>query len=207
MGARLARLWSRARAWYASLSRALQWAVLGGIGLLADFLVVEPVLGVYDDVRGSVVVREGRLREAQSRARRLESDATELERGLTRHGDVEIGEEPGPWSVALNSEIESILAESDVSNVTRNERPSEAVRRSDVVEATGGGGTLFRLVVDVQFEADPETALRTLARLEASPIIVAVNRVSMQELAGRGGDVRVSLEPEAWALSRRGARR
>ena len=85
------------------------------------------------------------------------------------------------------------------------------LRDANADTLAGPGNRVDRFILDLTFEATPETAAAVIADLESAEEVAAVGRVQMRRVeAGRGerssGRIRVTLSPEAWILVPAGGR-
>lgn len=188
---KLRRIWN-------NLPRAAKWAISAGAFIALYFLVIEPAL----DATARFNNRSDALSAALDRRRAADRSALAL--AASRFGDPLLPGGP-ERSAELNNRIEQILRDRSVSGLTIRARAPVPLGRAVFAGLIPDGRQAERLILDVDFEADPAVAAAILADLEQAPEVAAVSRVILrrQERDGRR-TVQVGLSPEAWVLSPKG---
>lgn len=196
-----------------ALPRAAQWLVLAAAVALVYFLAVEPAL----DATASYATRADVLQSGldRSRDRRAEDSASgrALALGATRFGDPLLPAAPNAAGAedrgaALNARIESILRDRRLRALSIKARVPAPLGRDVLVDVIGPDEQAQRIVVDLDFEADPQAAMAVIADLERAPEVASIGRVSLRRLDRDGQKVvQVSVSPEAWIIGRKGGRR
>ena len=192
---------------YAALPRAARWLILGGAFFVVYFAVIEPVLKrTYDlntsaDALAASLARERRLAAAWSDSNTPAAAAKAAFGSPALPGPIE------PRSRALYTRVSKIF---EAHNIVPDIAERRVPLRADQVQALAGGGSrIDRFILDLTFEASPETAAEILAELERSEEVAAVGRVQIRRLdasragaSGEGGPrrVRAVLSPEAWVI-------
>lgn len=201
-----------------TLPRAMRWLLWAAIGLVLYFAVVEPTLTLTSDIRSHA----DDLASGIQKVRALTSSDSEqgriLENGRRSFGEPYLPENPANRPEALHTAVDAILTKHGVVNRTKNERHvrvagDEAIALLGPLAATT---SVERLILDVTFEATPDTVTSILADLEQSKYVAAISRIEIrrQDLgrpgssgssssAGSSGSktVKAVLSPEAWVIS------
>ena len=99
--------------------------------------------------------------------------------------------------------VNGILENHNITDSTINERPKVQMSGLTPDQASALGiASVDRLILEVTFEASPESVIAILAELERSPEIASVSRVKIDRSISRLADdehlVRATLTPEAW---------
>ncbi len=187
------------------LPRAARWLLLFGAFVALYYLVLEPALDAANSARN----RADRLETALRRERELlainSQVGRELERGVATYGLPRHPTDPGARPEALQRAVNAILIAHGVGNAVYSER-SGTIRADEAVAVVSPGARLDRFVLDVTFEATPETTVAILADLEKASEVTAVSRIKLDKSgAGRartpsagGRTVRVSIAVESW---------
>ena len=199
---------------YNSLPRAGKWLVWALAVIVAYFGVVEPVLNATNAARA----RADTLAAGLDKERALTSPDSDqgriLENGRRSFGEPYLPEDPNNRPEALHSLVDTILEKRGVSSRVKSERRiriagDEAVKLLGPLAASS---VVERLILDVTFEAAPDTIVAILADLEQAKEVAAVSRVEIRRLdtgGGRSGApasnakiVKATLSPEAWIVTR-----
>ncbi len=192
------------------MARAARWAVLAGAGMAAYFAVVEPALDAAATLRARAEVMESGL----ERARDWRAEDSEIGRSLAlaqaRHGlprlpgGIENGEDR---AVALSARIESIVRPRRLSALAIRSRAPVALGRDALADVLDADQFVQRLIVDMEFEAEPSAAMEVIAELERAPEVARIDRLSLRRIEKNGQRLlQVSVSPEAWRITRRGQR-
>lgn len=198
---------------YNALPRAGKW-LLGALAVVVVYFgVVEPVLDATNTARS----RADALAAGLEKERTLTSSDSDqgriLENGRRSFGEPFLPEDPGNHPEALHSLVDAILEKRGVSSRVKNERRiriagDEAVK---LLGALAASSNLERLILDLTFEASPETITAILADLEQAKEVAAISRLEIRRLdvgGGRGAPaasgakvVKATISPEAWILT------
>lgn len=196
-----------------AMPRAGKWLALAAVAALAYFAIIEPTL----DATTSYAVRADVLQSGldRSRARRAEDSESgrALSLGATRFGAPLLPAATGATGsddrgAALNARIESILRDRSLRALSIKARTPVPLGRDALADVVGADEQAQRLVIDLDFEADPQAAMAVIADLEKAPEVASIGRISLRRLDREGQRVlQVSVSPEAWIVARKGARR
>lgn len=191
---------------FRSLPRSARWLIWGALGLLAYFVIVEPIVERTSRLRILADSRAGQLAKAHSGAVVLAAAQSDIKAGVQRFGMVELPGEPKERSEAFSRRVGEILQAHGV-------RPTSTVKETPLgngplLGALGSEYKVDRLVTELQFDASPATVAAVLADLERAPEVAAVSRVQVRK-AGPQGDrpvgkvLRTTIAVEAWQLVRK----
>lgn len=199
---------------YNSLPRAARWLLLTVGVVVVYFGVVEPVL----EATNAAKTRADLLATDLAKERALSSTDSEqgrvLETGRRSFGEPLLPEDKANKPETLHSVVDRILEEHAVAKSTKSERHiriagDEAVKLLGSLVSTM---TAERLILDISFEATPETVTAVLAALEQAREVAAISRVEIRRQdAGRdpragsssSGSriVKATISPEAWIVT------
>lgn len=186
---------------FRSLPRAARWLILAAAALALYFPLIDAPLALWRDLADRADARRARLTAFHHASRTTLAD--DLALGVSRHG---ILLPPAPRAQAsekLDRAIASIFQARDLPDYTLTSR---------AVSMTSGplpdrlALRLERLLKEIQFEADPATALAIIADLERADIIAHAPALQIQRLDD-AATLRVRVSVEAWALPESGAPR
>jgi hypothetical protein len=196
---------------YRALPRAARWALLATAGILLYFLAVEPTLDATNrlNVRADQLAlglrQEAALKATDSSPGRAIAD------GLQAFGQPVLPTDKAAAPDAIHRIVDAVLTRHGITKRTKNERLLPI--RGDELTALLGPGTspqmaVDRLVIDITFDAAPETVVAILGELEQAHEITAIARVEMRKAdAGRSPGaapesssriVKATISPEAW---------
>lgn len=189
-----------------ALPRAARWMILLLLALGAYFGVVEPAL----DWRARAALRadalEAGLRRGAERAAQDAAATSAIALAASRFGQPlpPAGEER---LRALNDRVESIFRSASVTGLTIRSRTPSTLARDTSAGLAPPGRQVQRIVLDIEFEAAPETAAEIIAALERAPEVAAVGRITMRRIdRDTSRRVAVSIAPEAWVIAQQGGR-
>lgn len=195
------------------LPRSIRWLMLAATAAAIYFAVVEPVL----DATVSYSTRADQLQAGLDRSRERRAEDSEAGRalmlGATRFGNPLAPSARGASgaddrSAAINARIESILRDRNLRALSIKARALTPLGRNAFAGVIGLDEQAHRLVIDLDFEADPESAMTVIADLERAPEFSSIGRLSLRGLDREGQRlVQVSVSPEAWIITRKGGRR
>lgn len=193
---------------YRSVGRSIKWLTwLVGV-LVGYFAVVEPLL----DWRTSLNTRADALAASLDREHELaaaaQSPGSTLAVSRAMFGTPML---PGPDAArkqAFSARVNAIFRDHDVvPRITERQSPVRDAQASALVDPEF---RVERLVLDLSFEASPDTVAKILAELEKAEEVSGVNRLSVRKVtdaprgsggAGRdtpGRIVRAQISVETW---------
>lgn len=191
----------------AALPRAARWALVAGAFVLGYFVVIEPVIDASARAGARADSMQAGLHRRLDAAGERSSASQQLALAASQFG-LPLAPGGAERASALNARIEAIFRDRMVSNLSIKARAPSSLPRTAMVGGVPEGKQVQRLVLDVEFEADPKVAIAVIADLEQTREVASVGRVNMRRLEREGRKiVQVSLAPEAWILSARGAAR
>lgn len=203
----MTRLWNT----YRSLPRAVRWAVIAALGMIAYFGIVEPALNI-----ASTASDQGRqIAEILTRERTYAEDSARatgtVGAGMTAFGKPNLPASYKDRSLALAQAVDEILKNHAVEGAVTREK-SGSIPDPRLAALTNAAPRADRLILDVSFESEPETVSRVLADLERAPQVTAVSRVVIRLAdASRGSAratpsrrVKAELWVEAWIIPQGG---
>lgn len=194
---------------YSRLPRALRWAVLAGIGVALYFLAVEPLVDQVNRLTSASDSKAATLASHAKSAAALQQDAERVALGVKRFGQVLPPGDPEQRALEFNRAVDEILKTNGVRDHTTTARTSP-MGPGPLVAKAGAEFRVDRLIKDIQFSSDPETAAAVIADLERNPAVATVSRLQVRQADSRDKTsrvVRVSLAAEAWLLARKGRSR
>lgn len=198
---------------YASLPRAGKWLVWTLVLVVVYFGVVEPVLTItaqsksHADTLAAGLAREQALTSQDSEQGRI------LEDGRRSFGEPYLPEDPANRPEALHNAVDAILQKHNIGNRVKNERHVRMAsdEASQLLGALAATSTVERLILDITFEASPDTVHSILAELEQAREVAAISRVEIRRPdvgGGRGAPpssgtktVKATISPEAWIVT------
>jgi hypothetical protein len=200
---------SRLRDLYVRLPRAARWVLWAAVVFVAYFVIAEPVLDKTYQLNERANNIESALARERSIAAAWSDTNTPAAAARAAFG---APLPPGPSEArtrALYTRINRILESHRLAaDIAERRAP---LRDANADTLAGPGNRVDRFILDLTFEATPETAAAVIADLESAEEVAAVGRVQMRRVeAGRGerssGRIRVTLSPEAWILVPAGGR-
>lgn len=189
-----------------ALPRVVVWAIIAAIVLVVYFAIVDPALAYINSVTSRADKIERHLARDASFADPKSEDSRTIELSRTSFGTPARPGSPGATPEALYRVVDRVLKEHDVTDAAITER--EAQVQSDAMLAVTGTRSARRFILEIAFDADPQTALDVLAALEQAPEVSAVGRVRFDKLTSRvtsateteADMLRVTLAPELWSI-------
>lgn len=192
-----------------NLPRAARWGLVAALGVGVYFLAIEPILDSMNRYNGDADTKAATLASHAKSAAELKSDAEQIALGVSRYGDVEEPGDPEKRALEFNRAIDEVLDKNGVREHTSTTRTSP-MGSGPLAARAGAEFRVDRLIKDIQFNSDPETAAAVVADLERSPVVATVSRLQIRQADSRDKavrQVRVSLAVEAWMLARKGKAR
>lgn len=189
---------------FAQLPRAVRWAIVFGIFVLAYFFAIEPAIdrmnkwNAQSDVLTAALKNYGK-QEAELRAA---SDAIKL--GQRQFGEVALPGDPRTRPDEFRDAISRILDARGVAQRTISAR-SGSFTQGPLVDHVKGVSRVEKQIADVSFLATPETFAAVLADLEREKFVTSVRRAQVRQSEGKEKVdrlLRVSLELETWTMSK-----
>lgn len=198
---------------FRSLPRAVRWLGVFVLLLAGYFLVCEPVIDLTNKVSARADDKAAKLAAAESNVETLSAAYGDVKSGLQRHGPILLPGEPKARSEALNKRINAVLQSHSVRDHTATAK-EVSLSPGPLAKAIGETNTVERLVMELQFEASPETVAAVLADLERSPEVSMVSRFQVRRSTPASGGkssgprtLKATLAVEGWQLVRKGRTR
>lgn len=190
-------------AMYADLPRAVKWLAWFIVLMVGYFAVVEPVLDFTQKYRTRAQTLESRIARLVSLGNEDTEEGRVSAQVLQSFGRAEPPRSSGEAVYLLTRRINVVLDEAGVEDRTQIEKRSTFRPR-------GSDARFERIIIEVSFDARPETHTRVLSELESSPEVTAISRVRFDRSTrsgsnGSGRLVRGSIAVEAWAQAEAGA--
>jgi hypothetical protein len=189
---------------FSQLPRAVRWALVFGVFVLAYFLAIEPAIdqmnkwNAQSDVLTEALKNYGK-QEAELRAA---SDAIKL--GQRQFGEVALPGDPRTRPDEFRDAISRILDARGVDQRTISAR-SGSFTQGPLVDHVKGVSRVEKQIADVSFLSTPETFAAVLADLEREKFVTSVRRAQVRQSEGKEKVdrlLRVSLELETWTMSK-----
>ncbi len=186
------------------LPRAVRWALVFGVFVLAYFFAIEPAIdqmnkwNAQSDVLTEALKNYGK-QEAELRAA---SDAIKL--GQRQFGEVALPGDPRTRPDEFRDAISRILDARGVDQRTISAR-SGSFTQGPLVDHVKGVSRVEKQIADVSFLSTPETFAAVLADLEREKFVTSVRRAQVRQSEGKEKVdrlLRVSLELETWTMSK-----
>lgn len=196
-----------------ALPRAAQWLLVTGAIAVVYFAAVEPALDASASYSARADVLQAGLDRTRDRRAEDSASGRALALGAARFGAPLLPAAPGATGAddrgaALNARIESILRDRQLRALSIKARTPVPLGRDVLADVVGPDEQAQRLVIDLDFEAEPQAAMAVIADLERAPEVASIGRISLRRLDREGQRVvQVSVSPEAWIIARKGGRR
>lgn len=202
---------------FSALPRAARWSILTAAVIVLYFAVIEPVLDATNSLRN----RADATAAALARERDLRTAAAPASAAAVL-GSPALPAPAPQAKQALYKRIEAVFAEHRL-NPDIIERTSP-LRAPQADSLTAYDERLDRLILDLSFEAAPETVTSIIAQLEQAPEIAAISRLQLRRIeparattpapSGRAAQaqpapaprLRATIAAEAWVKTRTGSR-
>ncbi len=195
---------------FQSFPRAIRWAILGAAVIILYFAVVEPVLDLTNRFSAKADLLAASLRKIRALQSADSDQGRVLASGQASFGTPLLPIDPANTPDAIHHLVDRVLETQGVSVRTTNERRIP-LRDEEFNILAGGAGSIDRFILDVTFDATPETVTAIVAQLEQSPQVAAVSRVEVRRPeAGRSGSsgaapagrtVKATVSSEAWIVA------
>ncbi len=191
---------------YNALPRIGKWGVWAALVIVLFFGLFEPIDSYQKSIASREETIETALKEQHDHFETEGAKAQELAALQSAFGSPLMPSPGGLKPEAFSRVVNSILESHNITDRTVSER---RVRLNGDLGATLAVGNIDRLILEVTFDAQPETVIAVLADLERSPEVAAVSRVRFDKAGVRAGTanaeedhlVRATITPEAWVVA------
>jgi len=179
---------------YHALPRALKWLVWLGVGLVAYFAILDPVLKTMTELHD----RSEQALAAIRRYREPDPDNRNMIRdGHKRWGDVLLpGADQSRVLEAKNAMLGVLEKHRLTGNYSMTERSPSKLKGT---ESTASGVEYWRGPIELKFSAAPHVALAVIADLEMVPSIAQIASVRIRRHTDKA-EVEVTLVADAWFI-------
>lgn len=180
-------------------SPVIRWSLVAGVTILGGYFALTPVWNKIAslDRRGDML--ESALNRREGFATDKSIDGAVIAGTLEKLGAPSM---PGKLKAAAFARVvDGVLSRNKVEDRNVTERKVRLAREATDTLAMGN---IDRLILEVTFEATPETVAAILSELEKAPEVAAVSRVRIDKsvLRDEGAQlVRATITPEAWVLA------
>lgn len=179
-------------------SPVIRWSLVAGVVVLGGYFALTPLWNKAESLKRRGDSLESALRKRADFATEKSIDGAVITGTLEKLGSPNM---PGKLKAeAFARVVDGVLSRNQVvGSVTERK-----VRLATEATATLGMGTIDRLILEVTFEATPDTVVAILAELEKAPEVAAVSRVRIDKSVARdegSQTVRATITPEAWVLA------
>ena len=190
-----------------SLPRAGQWAVLAGTVFGAYFVIIEPALELQQRWAFKADQLQATLDQARTRTAAASGDESMLANGAARFGAIRFPVDSRRIAEQdLNRRIVEIFQSHGIDTVPRETRAPASLGRQALSDVIPPESEVNRLIVDIEFEASPETAMAIIADLEGSDVIHGLGRVHIKRpVEAENRLVEVNVSPETWYIQEKGS--
>jgi hypothetical protein len=201
--------------WFQTLPRAGKWGVLFAIACAAYFGILEPAMLTTSRLSA----KADALDESLSKLDALGGSGGDAV-ALSSFGAPLLPGDPESRQDLVYNAVNTILARHGVRDRDITERQSP-LRNEDAAALLGSSATapvagersgVTRLILEITFDASPETISAVVADLEAAPEIATISRVKVDRNSGANGsrssrgrgssrNLRATIVPEAWVAT------
>jgi hypothetical protein len=198
-----------------ALPRAATWAIGALLLLVAYFGVIEPVLDATNAARSRADALAAGLQKERALTSTDSDQGRTLANGRRSFGEPYLPEHPDNKPEALHTRVDTILGDRGITTRVKNERRiriagDEAAKLLGPLAATSN---VERLILDITFDASPETIASILSDLEQAKEVAAISRVELRRPDATGSrgaaapasgsrTVKATISAEAWVLSK-----
>jgi hypothetical protein len=183
------------------LTLSPMWRLIGAaaLALIAVLVWDEYVRPTTDDWNGE----SDRIARTIERARTVDRTTDpKIERLATALGPIEVPRSAAPGATRLESTISQICSQYKVVPKIDGRTGSKLPSNSPL--STMAGGRVERIICELEFIADTETAIDVIRDLEAEPEIESISELRL-DLVDDGPDLEIRIVVEAWIVPRRKA--
>lgn len=186
--------------------RAMQWAILAGLGLAAFYGLIDPLLETTAKVKARADAKAAMLDQYQQNRQALETADKTVALGVSRLGNIEMPIESESRAVEFNRMIDDVLSRQDLGDRSSTSRTVPLGNNSALAGVIDASLKVDRLVTELQLTGQPEAIAQIIADLERNPLVTTISRVQMRKAEGRdsGRNIRASISVETWVLSKKG---
>ena len=177
------------------------WRLIGAaaLALIAVLVWDEYVRPTTDAWNGE----SDRIARTIERARTVDRTTDpKIERLATALGPIEVPRSAAPGATRLESTISEICSQYKVVHKIDGRTGSKLPSNSPL--STMAGGRVERIICELEFIADTETAIDVIRDLEAEPEIESISELRL-DLVDDGPDLEIRIVVEAWIVPRRKA--
>ena len=194
---------TQAVAYYRSLPRAARWCFWALSGVLAYFVVVEPLVNLYASMSRRAKDQGTRLVSFEQSRRKADDALASVATGIARFGDVAPPGDPDARPDAFGRKVALILTTHGIKDQKTTTR-SSALGKGPLLDSLGQGAQVMRYAIEMQFDGTPEQVAAIIADLERTPEVAAVTRVQIRRLdEDRSRTVHATISAETWLLTRK----
>jgi hypothetical protein len=194
---------TQALAYYRSLPRAARWAFWALAGLLAYFVAVEPLVGLYSKLSHRAGAEAAMLVGFDKSRRQADDALASVATGISRYGEVAPPGDPDARPDAFGRKVAQILTTHGVKDQKTTTR-SSTLGKGPLLDSLGQGAQVMRYGIEMQFDATPERVAAIVADLERTAEVAAVTKVQIRRNDDdRSRSVHATISAETWLLSRR----
>jgi hypothetical protein len=191
------------------LSRALQWAILAALALVAYLGVVEPVIDLTNSYASRATLAAEELKTLSAQAERRADAATTVQIAARSFGEVYAPDREGDPVGAARQRISAVLAEQGVDRFRLISPAPTDLDRGAMEGFVDDPETqqVQKVTISLDLTSTPERVLSVIADLERAPEITLIADVSLRAVTTRDARlVRATLTPEVWVVTRRRTR-
>jgi hypothetical protein len=177
------------------------WRLIGAaaLALIAVLVWDEYVRPTTDSWNGE----SDRIARTIERARTVDRTTDpKIERLATALGPIEVPRSAAPGATRLESTISEICSQYKIVPKIDGRTGSKLPSNSPL--STMAGGRVERIICELEFIADTETAIDVIRDLEAEPEIESISELRL-DLVDDGPDLEIRIVVEAWIVPRRKA--
>jgi hypothetical protein len=187
-----------------SQPRAVRWAVLFGVALVAYLLAVEPMIDAGNErsVRAERAAAELEAVRRQSGA--IQEAEAAIAVGVARFGGVMMPEAGSGRDRALSEKIRQILSDRGVRDSRISQQRGTELKGPSVEQMVGSDQyRVERVVFSVEVTDKASTVMGVLADVERLPEVAAIGEVTLRKVSRDEDRVQLVMSPEAWVLRER----
>ncbi len=187
-----------------SLPRAVRWAALFGVALIAYLGVIEPMI----DGANQSAVRAERAAEELDEIRQQsgaikEAEAT-IAMGVARYGGVLMPEAGTGRDRVVSERIREILTDRGVRDSRISQQRGTELKGPDVEKLVNTDEfSVERVVFSVEVTDKASTVMGVLADVERLPEVAAIGEVTLRKVSRDEDRVQLIMSPETWVLRQR----